>query len=69
MDTYEYPLGVKWRATTPEHAAARAFGRKRADYLATVQTVEGFQGQATRRWVEVTLVSDGSFVGDIPISY
>lgn len=69
MDTYEYPLGVKWRATTPEHAAARAFGGKRADYLATVHAAEGFQGQATRRWVEVTLVSDGSFVGDIPISY
>ena len=33
MDTYEEPLGVTWKATTPEHAAARVFGGKPEDYM------------------------------------
>lgn len=66
MDTYEYPLGVTFRASTPEHAAARVFGGKPGKYLATLHAVEGFRGQATRRWVEVTDTTTGEWMGDIP---
>lgn len=69
MRTYEYPLGHTFRASTPEHAAARAFGGKPADYIATRQKREGFMGQATYRWVEVSRVADGEWVGDIPETY
>lgn len=65
--TYEYPLGVTFKASTPEHAAARAFGGKPSDYLATRRLAgEGFRGAPTYYYVEVTRVRDGSFMGDIP---
>lgn len=66
MRTYEYPLGVTFRASTPEHAAARAFGGKPSDYLATIHTTEHYMGQASYRYLEVTRTRDGAFMGDIP---
>ncbi len=65
MQTYEYPLGVTFRASTPEHAAARVFGGRPTDYIATVQTLSEFQNWA--QFVEVTDTNTLEFVGDIPI--
>lgn len=66
MDTYEYPLGVTFRASTPEHAAARVFGGKPGDYLVTMHSTEAFMGQASYRYAEVMRVRDNAFMGDIP---
>lgn len=69
MDTYEYPLGVQFRASTPEHAAARAFGGKPADYLAVPR--ESGNARFSARWnptyVEVTSADGTEWIGDIPI--
>ncbi|UPU15934.1 hypothetical protein [Stenotrophomonas virus Jojan60] len=69
MDTYEYPLGVTFKASSPEHAAARLFGGKPADYLVTIR-----RNNATSiipgpdfRWAEVTSADGDTFYGDIPI--
>lgn len=56
MDTYEYPLGVTFKATTPEHAAARVFGGRPSDYLAVNYG----------NHLEI-ITADGVYVGDIPI--
>ena len=66
MDTYEYPLGVTFKAATPEHAAARVFGGKPADYLATVHESRD-NSLGSNRWVEVTSVDGTTFHGDIPL--
>lgn len=58
---YEYPAGVAFRAWTAEHAAARVFGGKPADYLSTRHS------GPTGEWVEVSTADGRTFVGDIPI--
>jgi hypothetical protein len=70
MDTYEYPLGMQFKASTPEHAAARVFGGKPADYLATVrnwsyQRVNG--KDVPYYYVEVSSADGTDWIGDIPI--
>lgn len=70
MDKYEYPLGVQWRASTPEHAAARVFGGKPGKYLATVQTgyrPTGNGGMHSYHWVDVTSADGTEWLGDIPM--
>lgn len=71
MDTYEYPLGVQFKASTPEHAAAHAFGGKPTDYLATVQEARYPMVVAWKnlypKWVEVTSADGSEFIGDIPV--
>lgn len=61
MDTYEYPLGVTFKALTPERAAARVFGGKASDYLATTQ----WNRHTGTFYLQVT-TADGEYVGDIP---
>jgi hypothetical protein len=67
METYEYPAGVTFKASTPEHAAARIFGGRPGKYLATVITVDG------NRYVEAMAIDrDGNratytWLADIPI--
>lgn len=65
MRTYEYPLGTTFRASTPEHAAARAFGGKPSDYIAVVKSRPLPEGEDT--WVEVCSSKTGMFEGDIDI--
>ena len=60
MELYEYPLGITFRASTPEHAAARALGGRPSDYLSTVREY------STGRWAEVTTL-EGQWVEDIPL--
>jgi len=67
METYEYPLGVTFKASTPEHAAARVFGGKPADYLATVQLSATELLGTVHYWVEVTNADGTEWIGDIPI--
>ena len=64
MDTYEYPLGVTFKASTPEHAAARVFGGKPKDYLATIHNP---RRDLRYRYVEVTSADGTEWFGDIPI--
>lgn len=71
MQTYEYPLGVKFRASTPEHAAARVFGGKPSNYLATVRrnNAPSIIPGPDFQWAEVYRIVDGAlvFAGEIPI--
>lgn len=65
MRTYEMPLGVTFRASTPEHAAARVFGGKPGDYLAgPIQSSDWTPGTD---WVSVTRPGDPEFFVDIPV--
>lgn len=66
MDTYEYPLGVTFKASTPEHAAARVFGGKPKDYLATIH-YPSWDPNGFARYVEVTSADGTEWIGDIPI--
>ena len=63
MRTYEYPLGTTFRASTPEHAAARAFGGKPGDYIAVEKSRVRDDGVDT--WIEVCSSTTGMFEGDI----
>ncbi len=72
MDTYEYPLGVTFKASTPEHAAARVFGGTPGDYLAVEST--DFYGRpfiVAYRYKDVlpeqTIGRSIEYIGDIPI--
>lgn len=71
METYEYPLGNTFRASTPEHAAARVFGGNPDRYLATrhTGTVPQTHNGVTSfpRWLEVTSADGTEWLGDIPI--
>jgi hypothetical protein len=62
MDTYEYPLGVQFNALTPERAAARVFGGRASDYLATTH----WNRHGGTFYLEV-ITADGEYVGEIPI--
>lgn len=71
MRTYEYPLGTTFRASTHEHAAARAFGGKPGDYIVTLHSRPATRPRESAiTWIEVA-VSAGDhhfeFVDDIPI--
>lgn len=71
MDKYEYPLGVTFKASTPEHAAARAFGGKPADYLATFRnsSYQRINGKdVPYYYVEVTSADGSEWIGDIPMA-
>lgn len=74
METYEYPLGVYWRASTPEHAAARVFGGKPADYLAIKRVGAPLiiDGKSVRNaWLEVSSEKAenwGEYLGEIPLA-
>jgi hypothetical protein len=67
---YTHPGTLEtFTASTPEHAAARVFGGKPSDYLAT-RRESGNARFATRfvpTYIEVMRVRDGSFLGDISI--
>lgn len=65
MRTYEYPLGTTFRASTPEHAAARAFGGKPSDYIAVEKSRE--RDGEVDTWIEVCSSKTGMFEGDIDI--
>lgn len=70
MDTYEYPLGVQFKSSTPEHAAARVFGGKPEDYIAvprnsSYQRING--RDVPYYYVEVTSADTSEWIGDIPI--
>ena len=62
MDTYEYPVGVTFRASTPEHAAARVLGGKPSDYLATIRPYP-----SGGLYAEVTTADGSEWVEDIPM--
>lgn len=69
METYECPLGVRFKASTPEHAAARAFGGKPGDYLVTRHGLpqKARQTGSWVAWLQVTTADGTEWVGDIPI--
>jgi hypothetical protein len=60
MDRYEYPLGVTFVASTPERAAAQAFGGGESDYFVTEYLGGGGY------YLDV-FTADGEHVGNIPI--
>lgn len=65
MRTYEYPLGVTFKAATHEHAAARAFGGKPSDYIAVEKSRP--ENPVDDTWIEVCSSTTGMFEGDIDV--
>lgn len=61
MQTYEYPLGTTFRASTPEHAAVRVLGGKPEDYVTFMP--KGSLG----RYIEVCNAHTGQWLVDIPV--
>lgn len=72
MRTYIHPVTLEtFKASTAEHAAARVFGGKPADYVTTLHEGKPLhvRGGATvrNRWLEVATADGARFLGDVAL--
>lgn len=66
MRTYQHPMTFEtFKASTPEHAAARVMGGKPSDYIVTTHS-DSVPGR-NHEWLEVSGADGSGFYGDIEI--